>query len=369
MLDGVRIVDLSRILAGPFATQGLAQMGADVIKVESPDGDPGRQIGPFVGERSLYFSSLNSGKRSVVLDLKTEVDRQHLADLIASADIVVDNFRPSALATLGIDRAAVLDRHPQLVWVSISGFRSSSERAHDPAYDLSAQAEGGIMAVTGHPGGEPARAGVAISDLSTGLWAAIAILAAYVKSLRTGKGSLVEVPLVDSTMTLLSYIATTAVHTTEEPGPVGSGHHTLVPYGAYPTSDGWIAIAVIGDKFWRHLVTALELSETDGLETNAQRNERREAVDSMVALATAKLTTAEAIARFGAADVPHAPIRSVLDAISMPYGQGAVQVLETESGPYTVINAPTGPRPDLRPAPLLGQHTDEVLSDLVGTTD
>jgi crotonobetainyl-CoA:carnitine CoA-transferase CaiB-like acyl-CoA transferase len=220
------------------------------------------------------------------------------------------------------------------------------------------------MAVTGHPGGEPARAGVAISDLATGLWAATAMLAAYVKVLRTGVGSVVEVPLVDSTMTLLSYIGTTAAFTGSEPGPVGSRHHTLVPYGAFPTADGWIAVAVIGDKFWRNLVSALELTDTKNMETNAEREAQRELVTEMVAEATARLTTADAMARLEAADVPHAPIRSVLDTLSNPYGQGAVQSIETESGTYSVVNAPTGLRPDLRPAPTLGQHTQEILADL-----
>ena len=358
LLEGVKVLDLSRILAGPFATQSLAQMGADVIKVESPEGDPSRRIGPFAGERSLYFSSLNTGKRSVVIDLRA--DRPSLDPLLDWADIVVDNFRPGSLEQLGLNIDSIRETRPELVWISVTGYRSDSARAQEPAYDLSAQAEGGIMAVTGDADGPPVRAGVAISDLATGLWAATAALGAYPRRLLSGEGAHLEIPLVDSTMTLLSYVATSAAFTGKEPGRVGSGHHTLVPYGAYPTRDGWIALAIIGDKFWHRLVATFNL-EVGDWGTNEQRRGERGRVDEVVAEAFAAYTTNELSEILAGADIPHSPIRGVLELMADEYGAGATQDFQTESAPYRLVNAPTGPVPGLRPAPRLGEHTKEVL--------
>lgn len=361
MLAGVRVLDLSRILAGPFATQALAQLGADVVKVEPPEGDPSRRIGPFINGRSLYFSSLNTGKRSVVIDLKTPPGVEQFHRLLAGTEIVVENFRPEAARRLELDPQTVVAAYPEIVWVSIPAFRSSSARADDPGYDLIAQAESGIMAVTGEAGGAPLRAGVAVGDLATGLWAAISALGAYIRRLRTGAGGVVEVPLIDATMTLLSYVGTSGATTGEEPHPVGSGHHTLLPYGAFPTADGWIAIAVIGDKFWERLVLALELAVPSEWDRNAGRAEERDRVNEAVGRVLSSMPTAEAVARLQRADVPHAPIRSVIDAMTNPYGAGAVDVVDTESGPYHVVKAPVSNGVVLRPAPRLGEHNHEIL--------
>ena len=208
LLEGVRVVDLSRILAGPFAAQALAELGADVVKVEGPEGDPSREIGPFVGDRSLYFSSLNTGKRGIVLDLRTAPGRSALDAVLERADIVFENFRPDAAERLGLGAETIAFRHPHLVLVSVPGYGSTSPKADDPAFDLVVQAESGIMAVTGEPGGAPMRAGVPIGDLAAGLWAAIAAVAGYVAKLRSGKGCRIEVPLFDATLTMLSYVAT-----------------------------------------------------------------------------------------------------------------------------------------------------------------
>ncbi|MDQ3972737.1 MAG: CoA transferase, partial [Actinomycetota bacterium] len=179
LLSGVRVVDLSRVLAGPFAAQVLAEMGADVIKVEQPTGDPARGIGPHVDGRSLYFSALNTGKRGVALDLADPSGRAGLDALLASADIVVENFRPAAASALGCDPASLLVRHPGLTVVTVSGYARGSQRADSPALDLTVQAESGIMSVTGEPGGPPVRAGVPVGDLAAGLWAALAAAAGY----------------------------------------------------------------------------------------------------------------------------------------------------------------------------------------------
>jgi len=367
LLAGVEVVDLSRVLAGPFAAQALAELGADVVKVESPDGDPARRIGPFVGGRSLYFASLNTGKRSVVLDLATASGRNALDALLDRADIVIENFRPGAGERLGVDGRRLAARHPQLVVVSVPGYASASQRGDDPAYDLVVQAESGIMAVTGEQGRAPVRAGVPIGDLAAGLWAAIAAVAGYVSRLRTGSGRHIEAPLFDATLTMLSYIATIAAGTGVDPPPVGSGHHTEVPYGAYPTRNGWVAVAVIGDKFWPPLLEALGLggSGVAELTSNDGRSHKRGEVDAAVATALAALTTEEACTRLAAAGVPHAPVLSVLSALGAPYVAERGLVVEVDGDVrYQRVRGPIG-EGVLRPAPGLGEHTAEIMAELI----
>lgn len=371
MLAGVRVLDLSRILAGPFATQALAQLGADVVKVEPPEGDPSRRIGPFINGRSLYFSSLNTGKRSVVIDLKTPPGVEQFHRLLAGTEIVVENFRPEAARRLELDPQAVVAAYPEIVWVSIPAFRSSSARADDPGYDLIAQAESGIMSLTGEPGGPPVRAGVAISDLAAGLWAALGGVAAYARRMRDGHGSHVEVPLLDAALSLLSYTATGTLAAGRDPVPVGSGHHNIVPYRAFATRDGWVVVAVLGDKFWPRLCAAIgrdDLASRPDLGTNAQREAARAEVDALVEEGVGRLTTVEAMARLGEADVPHAPINSVLDALRAPYvrERGLVRAVGEGGLSYQVVQGPLrdGRRP--QPAPAVGEHTAEIMTAVLG---
>ena len=371
LLDGVRVADLSRVLAGPFAGQVLAEMGADVIKVEPPEGDMARGIGPHIDGRSLYFSALNTNKRGVVLDLKTGPGRRGLEALLDTVDIVVENYRPGAIEKLGLAPAALIERHPRLVVVSISSYARGSERELDGSFDLIAQAESGIMSLTGEEGGAPVRAGVAISDLAAGLWAALGAVAAYAVTLREGRGRHVEVPLLDSAMSLLTYMATSAMGTGAEPGPVGSGHHNIVPYRAYATGDGWVVIAVIGDKFWPLLCEAIgldRLAARDDLRTNPQRTAARREIDQAVATALAGLTTAEAIGRLSTAGVPHAPLNTLLEAVSTPYVQSTGLVAEVDSpeGPYRIVQGPLRSGDPIRPAPGLGEHTLEVMTEALG---
>jgi crotonobetainyl-CoA:carnitine CoA-transferase CaiB-like acyl-CoA transferase len=370
LLDGIRVVDLTRVLAGPYAGQVMAEMGADVVKVETPGGDPARAIGPHLDGRSAYFSSLNTGKRGIVLDLGTADGRRALRAMMARADLVLHNFRPSTAAALDLDPDGLLGRHPHLVVVTVASYAAGSDRGDEPAFDLTIQAETGIMAVTGEPGRPPVRAGIAVSDLVTGLWAVIGALGALLARSRPGgSGRHVEVPMVDATLPLLSYMATSALVTGVEPAKVGSGHHSLVPYGAYPVADGWIVVAVLSDKFWPRLCDAvgLELLRDDArLTTNEGRLRFSAEVDTAVAGALSRLSGAEAEARLGAAGVPHAPVLGVLDALSTPYvsSRGLVAGVDAGASSYRVVLGPFADRSRLRPAPRLGEHTDEVLREL-----
>lgn len=371
-LKGIRVVDLSRVLAGPFGGQIMAEMGADVIKVESPGGDPARAVGPYAGGRSIYYSSLNTGKRGIALDLSTPDGQAALSALIATADVVVHNFLPASATALGLSPEALLERHPNLVVVTIAGFARGSSREEEPAFDLTIQAESGVMSVTGEAGRPPVRAGVALCDLIAGVWAAFAAVGALFARDRGAGGTHVEIPMVDATLPLLSYMASTALHTGRDPGPVASGHHSLCPYGAYPTSDGWVVVAVLADKFWPRLCQALGLDQLAGDETlagTASRKARSGDIDAAIAAVLEKMTTAEAESRLQAAGVPNAPVRSLLEALGTPYVQARDLVAEvpTPEGSYAVVLSPLNQTEGApRPAPALGQHTIEVLTDVLG---
>lgn len=370
LLDGVRVVDLSRVLAGPFAAQVLAEMGADVIKVEPPGGESARGVGPFLEGRSLYFASLNTDKRGVVLDLATAAGRRGLDALLASADIMIENFRPEAAARLRLTPDELSAAHPHLVVVTISSYARGTGREREASYDLIAQAESGIMSVTGEEGGAPLRAGVAISDLAAGLWAALGAVAAYAKRVRDGVGAYVEVPLLDAALSLLSYSATAALATGDDPGPVGSGHHSVVPYRAFATADGWVAVAVLDDKFWPRLCAVLDrgdLAARPDLLTNAGRAAARSEVDRAIEEAIGRLTTSAALQSLAAGGIPHAPINTVLQALGTSYvtDRGLVRAVgEGELG-YNVVQGPLGDGRQPRPAPTPGEHTEEVMSEVL----
>jgi crotonobetainyl-CoA:carnitine CoA-transferase CaiB-like acyl-CoA transferase len=370
LLDGVRVLELARVLAGPFGGQVLAEMGADVVKLEFPAGDWARTTSPHLDGRSLYFSSVNTGKRGVVVDPATVEGKRRLEGLLGAADVVVENFRPPAAADLGLLPDQLLARHPRVVLVTVSGYARESARSGEPAYDVSIQAEAGLMSVTGEPGGRPARAGVPISDLVAGMWAALAAVSGLVSRGRTGRGVHLEVPLLDATLPLLSYMAPAALHHGIDPPPVGSGHHVITPYGAFQTRDGWVVVAVLADKFWPKLCDALGLgglapAVRPELGSNQARLAVRGEVESTVAEAMAPLTTAEALARLGTAGVPHAPVLGLLGALRSPYVQtrGIVCTVDAPEGSYDVVQGPLHDGRTRRPAPALGEHTDEVLAD------
>lgn len=371
LLEGVRVLDLSRVLAGPFAGQILAEMGAEVIKVEPPQGDPARGIGPVRDGMSLYFACANSGKRSVVLDLRSAAGLRGLEALLADAHVLLSNLRPGSLARLGLDRGSIHARHPALVIVNITGFAGSSDRADEGAYDMIAQAEAGLMAVTGEPGGRPVRTGPAVADLAAGLWASLAAVSGLLAARNEGRGHFIEVPLVDAGLTLLSYLATGALETGVDPGPVGSGHHSIVPYRAYACRDGWVVITVIDDKFWPVLCSALgleDLARRADLASNRGRVAARVEIDRAVEEAVADLTREQALDRLRGAGVPAAPIRSVLEAITSPYvsERGGVQTVGTGTRAYRTLPGLLASKRPLRPAPRLGEHTAEVLTEVLG---
>jgi crotonobetainyl-CoA:carnitine CoA-transferase CaiB-like acyl-CoA transferase len=370
-LAGVRVVDLSRVLAGPYATMTLADLGADVVKIEHPaGGDETRTWGPpFAGGESAYFLSVNRGKRSVALDLKDPDGRELALELCARADVVIENFRPGGAARLGLDYEAVRKRRPAVVYCTISGFGAREPRAR-AGYDFTVQAESGLMAITGEPDGEPMKVGVAIVDVLAGLHAATAILAALRRRELTGEGDLVEVSLLDSAFAALVNVGASALLTGAEPLRYGNAHPSIVPYQPFRAADGWIAVAAANDGLYARLCTAIErtdLATDDRYATNEARVLNREALIAELQSVFAGRASEEWERRLLDSGVPAGKIRPVGEALGIGQARtrrvdhptaGAVELV---GPPFELESATLAPA---TPPPLLGQHTAEVLAEL-----
>jgi crotonobetainyl-CoA:carnitine CoA-transferase CaiB-like acyl-CoA transferase len=369
-LADVRVVDLSRVLAGPYATMTLADLGADVIKVEHPDGgDETRSWGPpFAGGESVYFLSVNRSKRSVALNLKDEEGRELALELCASADVVIENFRPGGAGRLGLDYEAVRARRPDVVYCTISGF-GRREPADRPGYDFTIQAESGLMAITGEPEREPTKVGVAIVDVLTGLNAATAILAALHRRERTGAGERIEVSLLDSAFSALVNVAANALVAGEEPGRHGNAHPSIVPYQPFRTADGRVAVAAANDGLYRRLCDAIgrvDLAADERFATNDARVRNREALVAELERVFVERPTEEWLRVLLDAGVPAGEIRGVRRALRDAGATTTVEhptagTLATVDPPFAFASAT--PRRPAAP-PLLGQHTAEVLGEL-----
>jgi crotonobetainyl-CoA:carnitine CoA-transferase CaiB-like acyl-CoA transferase len=370
-LAGVRVVDLSRVLAGPYATMTLADLGADVVKIEHPaGGDETRTWGPpFAGGESAYFLSVNRGKRSVALDLKDQEVRELALELCARADVLIENFRPGGAARLGLDYEAVRKHRPGIVYCTISGFgaREPGDRA---GYDFTLQAESGLMAITGEPDGEPMKVGVAIVDVLAGLNAATAILAVLRRRDLTGEGDHVEVSLLDSAFAALVNVGANALLTGEEPLRYGNAHPSIVPYQSFRTTDGWIAVAAANDGLYARLCKAIEradLADDENYSTNEARVLNREQLIAELQEVFAGRSTDDWERLLLAAGVPAGRIRGVGAALRTGQARtrrvdhptaGAVELV---GPPFELDSATLGA---VRPPPLLGQHTAEVLREL-----
>ena len=370
-LAGVRVVDLSRVLAGPYATMTLADLGADVVKIEHPaGGDETRTWGPpFAGGESAYFLSVNRGKRSVALDLKDPEGRELALELCARAEVVIENFRPGSAARLGLDYEAVRQRRPDVVYCTISGFglREPTDRA---GYDFTVQAESGLMAITGELNGEPMKFGVAIVDILTGLNAVTAILAALHRRDLTGEGDLVEVSLLDSAFAALVNVGANALLTGEEPQRYGNAHPSIVPYQPFRAVDGWIAVAAANDGLYARLCTAIErpdLAADERYATNEARVLNREPLIAELEVVFVGRSADEWERLLLAAGVPAGKIRGVGEALRT--GQARTRRVDHPTGGTVEL---VGPPFELKsanlgawtPPPLLGQHTAEVLREL-----
>jgi CoA:oxalate CoA-transferase len=373
-LDGVRVLDLTRVLSGPFCTALLGDLGCDVLKVEAPDGDPVRRQGAMRDGLSWYFAQFNRNKRSLRLDLRKPEGREILTGLIRRSDVLVDNFRPGVLARMGFPVEHLHALRPSLVICSINGFGSTGPYKDRPAFDFIAQAMSGFMSVNGTPDGEPLRSGAPISDLVAGLYAALAITASVMRARQTGEGEVVEVSLTNAMVSMLAYIATDYFATGVTPPRSGNDHPIAAPYGLFPTKDGRVALAPPGDEFFGRLMDVLglpELKDDPSYATQPMRVANREKINAIVGGKLALNTTEHWVSTLNAAGVPCGPVHAVSDVFADPQIQAQNMVMDVEmpaGGTVRTLGFPmkfaADPCRVRRPPPGLGEHSDEVLAEL-----
>jgi glutaryl-CoA transferase len=374
-LDGLRVVDLTRVLAGPFCSMLLGDMGADVIKVEEPGaGDDARGWGPFVGAWSSYFLGVNRSKRSLALDLKSPHGADALRRLLARSDVFIENVKPGSLEKLGFAWASVHAINPRLVHCTISGYGQTGPLRHRTGYDPIIQAESGFMDITGTADGPPVRAGVAVTDYLAGLYAFSGILLALRNRDRTGNGEHVDIALFDSMLSTLSMPAGIVQATGTTPHRVGNDHPSIAPYEGLRTRDGFVMIAAANPRLWKQLCAAVEvphLVDDSRFLTNTDRVRNREALKSELEGAFANYSVDDLIARLHKAAVPCGIVRTVADALSDPQVAARQMLLDfgdPEMGGVRVLGNPiklseNGAQPNRRP-PRLGEHTREILEEL-----
>ena len=365
-LHGIRVIDVSRVLAGPFATMLLADLGADVIKVEPPDGDETRAWGPpWWGQpsdrRSAYFASVNRNKRSVVLDLRAEPGRDTLHRLLEAADLLVHNYRPASAAKLGLEPVSLSTRHPRLAVATVGGFGGTD--ANRPAYDLLAQAVGGLMSITGEPDGPATKVGVALLDLIAGLECAVGALAALVGR---DRATAVHVNLVEAGVTALINVLGNHLATGDEPGRHGNAHPNIAPYQSFAAGDGHLVVAVGNDAQFGRLLGVLDLEDVDGrYATNPQRIAARSQLSAWLSERIARRGRDELVAALRDADVPAGPVNTVGEAVRAMGAGWTERIDGIELAPSPILV--DGARAELRlPPPLLGEHTESVLGELAG---
>ncbi|MGH3327136.1 MAG: CaiB/BaiF CoA transferase family protein [Streptomycetales bacterium] len=383
-LEGVRILDLTHMLSGPYATMLLGDLGADVVKVESPHRpDRARSVPSWrVGDQSAYYLSLNRNKRSVTLDLTDPSDRDRFLDLVRTADVVFENFRPGVAERLGIGRATLAAHQPEIIVCSLSGFGQTGPWRDRPAYDYLVQALAGTMSLTGDPEGPPTKYGVSIVDHVAGLFAVIGILSAVASRQRDGAGRAIDVSLFDTHLSLLSYLAGWQLNCGVAPArQPASAHPTLVPSQVFETLDGHLVIMVLAEHFWRPMCEALDLPRLADDPRFADASQRLAHRGELVPVLEERIrqgTTQEWLDVLIEAGVPSAPVLSVPDALEVEQVRARGMVLDLHHphyGSYEAVGNPlkisgAGP-PPARPAPLLGEHNAEVLQDFSasGTSD
>ena len=382
-LAGLRVLDLSQVLAGPFCTQMLADHGAEVIKIEPPEGDPARRFAPFRAddaERAFggYFQSINRGKKSVVLDLKDPAGRAAFLKLVASADVLVENYRAGVMERLGLGFEALAKINPRLVYGAIRGFgdpRSGQSPYNDwPAFDVVAQAMGGIMGITGPAADQPLKIGPGVGDTVPALMLAFGILAAVRHAERSGRGQFLDISMIDGVLALCERLVHQYSYAGEVAGPEGNGHPLLCPFGLFRAADGWVAIGCPTDKFWVEMAIAIgrpDLATDPGWATNAARLARRGEVTKLIESFTGQRSKADLKALFGGR-VPFGPVQNAAEIFADPHFAARGMLVEVEqpgsATPVTIAGVPVHlsatPGAVRGRAPRLGEHTLEILAGL-----
>ncbi|WP_311524069.1 CoA transferase [uncultured Corynebacterium sp.] len=365
-LSGIRVLDLSRVLAGPFCSMILADLGAEVVKVESPWGDDSRQFGPFVDGTSAYYRLFNRSKMGITLDFKNDDDKEVLRDLVRRADVVVENFRPGVLEKLGLAPKDLLEINPRLVVTSISGFGQTGSLAKEPAYDLVAQAMSGLMSITGWPNSKPTRVGISLGDLIPGLYAAIGTVSALYQRESSGTGQHLDLAMYDSLISVMESVGMRALYDDTPPTRIGNDHGLSAPFSTYATKDGDVVIAITTNRLFERLSNALgmpELATDHRFAEPVARSDNRVALRELIEEALSTKTRSETIALFEEHGVPTARVYDLDEALRSPFAQERGVVVEETDGFRTLasplklagMEKPT-------PAPELGQDNERIQS-------
>ncbi|MDL2274459.1 CoA transferase [Oscillospiraceae bacterium OttesenSCG-928-G22] len=379
-LEGIRILDLSRILSGPYCTAIFADMGAEVIKLERPgNGDDTREFYPIKDGESGYYIAANRGKKGITVDLSSEKGKEIVHRLLEEADVLVENFRPGATKKLGLDYESLKDRYPKLVYASISGFGQNTSRSREPAYDIVIQAQCGLMELTGFPDGPPVKVGTSIIDITAGLYACIGILSALRSREFTGKGQHVDVSMLDVGLSILENAVPRCTMMDESPRRNGNASFFTAPFNAYQTKDGYIVLAAPNNKLWGQLCDIIgkpERTNIPELTTLADRMANSHLVEAVVSEWAAGLTNDEACRLLAEAKIPASPVRSVKEALADPYvaERGMLaSVTHPTLGTVTIPNLPiqfSGTPSNAEVcSPGLGEHNREILSGMLGMSD
>lgn len=372
-LAGYRVLELGRILAAPFCAQMLGDMGAEVIKIEVPQGgDEARAYGPpFVNGESSYFFALNRNKESVALNLKDSRGKEIARDLIRRSDVFVHNSVPGSIERLGFSYEAVREVNPRIVYCAISGFGPSGPDRDKPSLDMMAQALSGIMSLTGEPGGAPMRSGAAVSDIAAGMVAAYAIAAALLHRERSGEGQMIDTSILEASISLLTYQASRFFVSGENPPRLGNAHPSIVPYDCYRSADGWVTVAVMNERMWQGFCAALDLEDLlsdERFASNAARVSNRDALNEVLLERVGRIPTSNLVSLLEEAGVPCAEVRDLSAVFTDPQVQhlGVRQsVRHADSGDIEVVSPPyrlsVSPPEVRKPPPRLGEHTEKWL--------
>ena len=376
-LKGIRVLDLTRILAGPYATMILRDLGAEVIKIEQPGtGDEARDFGPFKNDFSLYFMSVNRGKKSITLNLKSQRGKELFLELVKGSDILVENFRPGTMEKLGLDYESLKEHHPSLLYAACSGFGQTGPYAMRGAYDMIIQGMGGIISITGEPDRPPVRVGTSIGDITSALFTAIGILSALQHRDQTGEGQLIDVGMLDCQVAILENAMVRYFSTGDIPRPLGRRHPAITPFEVFESADGYVVIAIGNNELWRKFcehVGQPELIDDERFNTNALRTENHESLFPILAEIMRRRTTDAWVEALETIGVPCGPVNTVDKVANDPQVLARDMIAEVEHDTTGTVQVPgipiklsETPGQIDAPAPNLGEHTSEVLTGLLG---
>ncbi len=376
-LKGIRVLDLTRILAGPYATMILRDLGAEVIKIEQPGtGDEARDFGPFKNDFSLYFMSVNRGKKSITLNLKPPRGKELFLELVKGSDILVENFRPGTMEKLGLDYESLKEHHPSLLYAACSGFGQTGPYAMRGAYDMIIQGMGGIISITGEPDRPPVRVGTSIGDITSALFTAIGILSALRHRDQTGEGQLIDVGMLDCQVAILENAMVRYFSTGDIPRPLGRRHPAITPFEVFESADGYVVIAIGNNDLWRKFCEHVghpELIDDERFHTNALRTENHESLFPILAEIMCRRTTDAWVEALEAIGVPCGPVNTVDKVANDPQVLARDMIAEIEHDTTGTVQIPgipiklsETPGQIDAPAPNLGEHTSEILTDLLG---